>query len=486
MKAIALDENGNIAALAQRSYEYDAPAPGYAEQDSAVWRDAMYDCLAQLWQSGLSPADIACVGFSGQMHGLVALDKNGDVVRPAILHNDARSAEQVAFLNDTLPRDVIENTLMNPAYTGFLLVSLLWVREHEPKNYDRIAMVMLPKDYLFYCLTGRFYSDYSDSSATFAFDIKNNAWASAVLRAVGVSEALFAPLGPSYEPAGGVSASAAAATGLKQGTPVVPGGGDALMQSLGNGLLGPGRATVNIGSAGQVFFPSDAPTLNAALSTNTFCGYERGRWYTMGAIMSAGLSFKWISRALKETDYKDLDRRIDALSPGSGGLVFLPYLNGERTPHVNPNLSGMFLGLSHETTSEHLARAVMEGVSFALLQCAELCMSLGLSAELFIASGGGSHSPIWVQMLSDIFARPFCVSETKEQAATGAAMCAGVGGGIWPNLEEASHAVVKLSARRYEPNAKNADIYRDYYELFKDAYAQNKELLERSARLRKE
>lgn len=484
LKTIVTDEGGNMMALASRNYQYDIPHPGFAQQEPDVWWDACVDSVRQaLAQSGLTGGDIAAVGFSGQMHGVVMLDENGHSVRPAILHCDARSGRQVQQLNELLGPQRVRELLMNPIYTGFMLPSLLWVRENEPENFQRIRRVCLPKDYLKYRLAGHVSTDYSDASATLAFDIRKGAWSAEVLKITELDEGWFPPCHNTCSAVGTVSQSAAAATGLSPKTLVVAGGADAVMQGIGNGAVRTDIVTANIGSSGQVCFQSDVPVENPALTTNTFCGYQKGRWITMGAIMHAGLALKWFNSLFDSTNYAKLDAEAQAVGPGSGGLVFLPYLNGERTPHLDPDLSALFLGCSTGTTRAHMARAVMEGVAFALNECMEVCGGLNLTASSVVASGGGAKSPLWLQIQADVYGLPVRVAQVSEQAALGAAIAAGVGAGVYRDMEQGCAAAVRYCRQVTQPNPAAHQTYRAYYQLYKDAYTANRQLLERATRL---
>ena len=484
LKTIIVDERGQVQALAARSYSFDKPISGWAEQDPEVWWAACAATIREtLTKSGLSGRDISGVGFSGQMHGLVPLDAAGKPVRPAILHCDARSAQQVREMNRLLGAERVRALTLNPIYTGFLLTSLLWVRENEPEKYSRIKQVCLPKDYIRYRLCGSVACDLSDASATMAFDIRAGRWSDELLQTFGVDRALFPQCFDTCSVVGRITPEAAQATGLGAGVPVVAGGGDQVMQGLGNGVTGTDIVTANIGSSGQVCYQSDTPVLNPALSTNTFCGYRRGRWIVMGAIMHAGLSLKWFDSVLGGVDYAELDAEAAKVRPGSGGVVFLPYLNGERTPHINPDLSGMFLGCNIRTGRGEMARSVMEGVSYALMQCMEICQSLGLHADSVVASGGGAKSPLWLRIQSDVYGLPLRVADTEEQACLGAAIAAGAGTGVYASVEEGCRAAVKYKDIVVEPNAANHEIYEEYYGLFKDAYLANRTLLERATLL---
>jgi xylulokinase len=481
LKVIVMDEQGNIKAFSSQAYDIESPSTGYAEQQPEIWWQACCSCIRACLTRDISAKMIKCVGFSGQMHGLVLLDRNHQVIRPAIIHCDARSGVQVQTIKNKLGKETIERTVLNPIYTGFLLPSLCWVRDNEPHLFERVHQTLLPKDYLRYKLTGMIATDYSDASATLAFDIKGGCWSKEILDKVDTPISYFPQCYDADEVIGEVSRAAAAATGLEEGTPVVCGGGDQVMQSIGNGVTAPGTATINIGSSGQVFFPSDKAIVNPKLNTNTFCSYQKDSWFTMGATMSAGLSLKWFS-SLYQHDYTYINEQIREIEPGSGGLIFLPYLNGERTPHVNEHLSGMLVGLGFGTDMPRIAHSVMEGVSFSLMQCIETCSELGLSADRFIASGGGAQSKVWLQMQADIYNVPLYIAKTKEQAAVGAAIAAGSGTGVYKNIPEGCQFAVKYEENVITPNKENHEQYMEYYQLYKRTYLLSKYVLEETAR----
>lgn len=480
LKVVVVDDCGKIRSSSSRDYQFDSPHNGYAEQRAEVWWSACKACVREsLSNLGLPAADVRGVSFSGQMHGAVLLDLDMKEVRPAILHCDARSGDQVREMEKVIEERSLRDILFNPVYTGFLLPSLIWVRENEPENYARVRHVVLPKDFLKMKLCGAVTSDFSDASATLAFDIENVRWSAEVLEAMGVSPDIFPQCLSTVSPVGRVTRDASEETGLVEGTVVVNGGGDQIMQAIGNGAIRAGHATVNIGTSGQVCFQSDRPIRNPCLSTNTFCGYESARWITMGATMSAGLSLKWFNNLFDGGDYRKIDAEIERLSPGSGGLIFLPYLNGERTPHVNPDLSGMFMGLNLNTRRAHMARAVMEGVAFSLMQCIEVCDELGLHASSLIASGGGARSPQWLQIQADVYGVPLRTAATEEQAGVGAAIVAGVGSGVFSSVEEGCARVVRYKDTVYVPNAANHAIYAEYYRIYKDTYRASRDVLQR-------
>ena len=481
LKVLIIDEKGAVKAVCARDYQFSSPYNGYAEHDPRHWWEACVSAIREaIPKSGVKPEEIAGVSFSGQMHGAVMLDGKKEIIRPAILHCDARSSRQVKYMKETLGETRLKELVMNPIYSGFLLPSLLWVRENEPENYKRVRYVCLPKDYIKFKLTGEITSDYSDASATLAFDIRNGSWSKDILDIFSVPIEIFPPCLNTDEAVGRISEEAARQTGLSVKTIVAAGGGDQVMQGIGNGITFAGGSSVNIGTSGQVSFQSDIPILNPKLSTNTFCGYKKGRWITMGAIMNAGISLKWCNKLLGQTDYKKIDEAVSRVVPGSNGVIFLPYLNGERTPHLNPDISGEFVGVNINTGPIELTRAVMEGVSYALMQCIELCGELGLKTkDYMVASGGGARSAPWLQMQADIYNIPLRVMETEEQASLGAAIAAGVGAGVFKDIEEGCKRTVRYKDMEVIPDAARHRIYEEYYGLFKEIYKTSGHVLEK-------
>ena len=482
LKVIAMDEAGAVRASASRDYQFDAPVNGWAEQWGETWAEACFACVEKVLAQ--CPAEgIAGIGFSGQMHGTVFLDEERREIRPAILHCDARSGRQVEEIRRRLGEEAVRSLVRNPIYSGFMLPSLLWVRENEPENFKRIRYVMLPKDYVKFRLSGRITSDYSDASATLLFDMEKVCWSKPLLAAFDLPTEIFPPCGATDEVMGAVTAEAAARTGLREGTKIVNGGADQVMQALGNGVFRSGQATANIGTSGQVCFQCDRPVVNPALNTNTFVGYARDRWYTMGATMSAGLSYKWLTRVLEVKDYQTMNEAVAQVPPGSGGLLFLPYLTGERTPHLNTDLTGMFWGLQVNTGRPEMCRAVMEGVAYSLMQCMEICRSFGLEAEEMVASGGGARSKPWLQLQADLYNVPLKVARSEEQACVGAAIAAGSGVGVFAGIEDGCRRVVSYQDVVYVPNEHNHKVYMEYYSLYKQAFAAARPVIEEVTRL---
>lgn len=481
LKTIVIEEDGTVRGLASQNYQFYSPYNNYAEHEPEEWWNACVATIKKVMQENyILPEEIKAIGFSGQMHGLVALDKDKKSIRPAILHCDARSGAQIEEIKEKFGEEKICELMMNPVYTGFLLPSLLWIKEEEPLCYEKIRYVCLPKDYLKLKLTGEISSDYSDASATLAFDIRKGCWSEEILRTMELPKEWFPRCYEIKDVIGRVCAEAAASTGLVEGTLVVAGGGDQVMQGIGNGITKVGQACANIGTSGQISFQSDRPLLNPKLSTNTFMGYKKERWITMGAIMNAGLCYKWFGGLFVEgIPYEKMNAKIAQVAPGSGGVLFFPYLNGERTPHLDPDLSGAFFGVNLRTGKVQLARAVMEGVAYAMNQCIEVCGELGLKADTIVASGGGAQSMPWLQIQADVYNMPLKVADTREQAGLGAAIAAGVGAGIYQDLEEGCRHAVRYKDFEILPNKENHKIYEEYYALYKETFVNCRENLQK-------
>ncbi|MDR2468139.1 MAG: xylulokinase, partial [Spirochaetaceae bacterium] len=466
LKALVVDECGNVLAQASRAYSFKSPHPGWAEQDGEDW----YRALAEAVREALSRIEggaVKALALSGQMHGAALLDKNHTLLRPVILHCDTRSAAQVSKLSAFFAENKLENSQYNPVYTGFLLPSLLWAREYEAEIFRQTCAVCLPKDYINLRLTGELASDFSDASGTLAFDVPEFRWTE--LDALSLPAALFPACYAAAGITGRITKQAAADTGLAEGTPVAAGGADQVMQAIGNGAVRPGQATVNIGSSGQVCFQSAQAEKGADAALNTFCGFRRNAWITMGATMSAGLAVSWFSKNIAGLDYRALDALASSAAPGAGGVLFLPYLNGERTPHLRPDLRAAFLGAGFETGKAEFARAALEGVAFSLRECMELCAKRGLHAEEYIASGGGAQSELWLSIQADVYGAPLKVAECGEQAAMGAAVTAAAAAGLYSGIEEASEAMVRYRKERWMPDAGRSEIYNECYLRYAEA-----------------
>ncbi len=484
LKVLIVDENGTVLSQAARSYQFESPKNGYAQQDPEEWWQACCESSQEaIAKLGIPAEEIKSVGFSGQMHGLVMLDAEKKSVRPAILHCDMRSVEQVGEIKEILGKELILEEILNPYCPGVQIVSLLWMREHEPENFAKIRYHMFPKDYLKFRITGEVSTDCSDAAGGLAYDVKNGVWSDRVLECLGMPKEAFPAIYETSDVVGTVTEEAAKAMGLKKGTLVTAGGGDQVMQAIGNGAILPGQATSNIGTAGQVSVQSDKALVNPALNTNTFTAYAKNRWYVMGAIYDAGASMKWLNSLFGKPDYEWLNAQVAKIRPGSNGLIYLPYLTGNRTPHVNPDLCGGFVGLTLNTKREHLTRAVMEGVVYSLRECMDVVCGLGIDVNEITASGGGARSAPWLQIQADLYGVPVRTTMTEEQAGLGAAITAGVGAGIYKSVQEGCAQTVRFAPTIYEPIRENQAAYAEYYELFKELFRNNSTTLETITRL---
>lgn len=470
-KVMLLEAETGVTAVESEAYEVEIPQIGWAEQDPEVWFAAVERCLIRLRERhGRAYAQVAGIGLSGQMHGLVLVDREGRPVRPAILWLDQRSTEECRWLEREIPGEVFQETLKNRIFTGFALPSLLWVKRHEPERFSAAYRVLQPKDYIRYRLTGRFGAEATDASATLMFDVAGRDWAWEVIERCGFVRSLFPACRESGEIAGNVSGPCARRTGLPASARVIFGMGDQQAQSLGNGVFREGDFICNIGTGGQVSAFCGSPVCNSALRTQTFCHCVGGGYSVYGAILNAGLALKWLrDNILGEPDFARMSELAQEAPAGSEGVIFLPYLAGERTPHMDPDACGMFYGLRLAHTKAHMARAVMEGVTFALRDCMEILKQMGIAGKRVISSGGGASSPVWLQIQADIFDREICVCDVAEQACLGACMLAGVSLGIYGSLEEAAKKLVSYG-RVYRPEADNVKRYNGMYERYGELY----------------
>lgn len=478
LKVMLLDPQAGTYELAAREYDVEIPRPGFAEQSPDLWWRALRDALGEL--ADKHPAKfgaIGTVGFSGQMHGLVMTDKTGMPQRNAILWLDQRSGAQVGRMNEQISPCEAADILQNRPFTGFAVPSLLWVKEHERACYDRCAHVMQPKDYLRLRLTGEAGTDMSDASATGGFDVRKRAWAYDILERLGLDTQKFPQCREATTIAGVVSMRAAKETGLKAGIPVVYGAGDQPAQSIGNGAVREGLVIANIGTGGQIAAYSATDIHDAKLRTHTFCHAVNKAYTVFGASLCSGLSLKWLKNNVLEIgSYEEMSALADAAPPCSGELVYLPYLTGERTPHMDPKAKGMFFGLTLGHDRSHLTRAVMEGVTFSLRDSLEILAGAGVGTKRVIASGGGARSGVWLQMQADIFGKEVVVCRVKEQACLGACIIAGLGAGVFQSVEEAADRLVSFEERVYVPDETAHRQYTEAYGLFQELYCANKAL----------
>lgn len=468
-KAMLLEAERGIIASASAEYTVEIPAAGYAQQSPDIWWNAVIQTLGKLGnKEPWAMRYIAAVGLSGQMHGLVAVDDTGAAVRPAIIWLDQRSKEQAEQIAAQVSESEMGEIFHNRVFTGYAFPSLLWVRDYEPDNYDRIASIMLPKDYIRMKLTGMIGTDASDASSSCLAVEKRREWAWDIIDRFHLRREIFPEIHEAWEIAGQVTDDCAKETGLPAGIPVVYGSGDQPAQGIGNGQIREGDVICNIGTGGQISTYSETDRYDPKLRLQTFC-HAINRGYTIfGATLCAGMSLKWMkNQVLCMNGYEQMNRMASEIEPGCTGLIYLPYLCGERTPLMDPNVSGMFWGMKLCHDRRHLTRAVMEGVVYSLKDSLCILAENGVPASRVIASGGGANSPVWLQMQADIFELPVVTSVVREQAGLGACLIAGVGTGIFRSVEEACLRFTGFEHCVYEPDEKNRDRYRASYAQYR-------------------
>lgn len=494
-KTLLVNEKGKVVARAVAEYPLLTPRPGWTEQHPEDWWQATVQTIRQvLGTAGVKPERIAGIGLSGQMHGSVFLDATGAVIRPAILWNDQRTGEQCANITARVGRKHVIAETCNPVLTGFQAPKIIWLRDNEPENYERLRQVLLPKDYVRYRLTGEFATEVSDASGTALFNVPRRQWSDLILARLDLPREWLPRVYESPEVTGAITPEVAHLTGLKAGTPVVGGGGDQAAGGVGNGIVEPGAVSCTTGTSGVVFAYLDEPVMDQQLRTHTFCHAVPGKWHVMGVMLSAGGSLRWlrdtvfgaekaVAAELGVDPYELITAEAERVPPGSEGLLFLPYLTGERTPYPDPDARGVFcgLGLSHER--RHLARAVLEGVSFGLRDSFELLAAMGLAMPQVRVSGGGARSRVWRQIQADVSGREMCVINVEEGAAFGACLLAGVGAGVYANVPEACRQTIRV-VDALAPNPEAVAHYERSYVLFRGLYSALRRSFEGLAQLR--
>ncbi|NQT81680.1 xylulokinase [bacterium] len=470
-KTVLIDLSGKLLASSQSEYQIDSPNPGWAEQHPETWWRAVKQTVNAVLSVGERTArEVAGIGLSGQMHGTVLLDRNKALLRPAIIWADRRSRKQCDAVRELLGEERLRELAGNSLSPGFMAATVMWLKENEPEVFTRIATLLLPKDYIRFKLTGELATEVTDASSTLLLDVKRRTWSEELLRLVGISSDQLPPLHESQDIVGTVSESAAKELGMCPGIPVVAGGGDQSMAAIGNGVVREGIALSTIGTGGQLFTPIETFKTDPHLRIHSFCHAISGMWHLMGAILSAGLSLRWFREQISPgMEYKAIDEAAASVPPGSEGLVFLPYLLGERTPHLDPSARGCFVGLTIHHSFGHLARAVMEGVAFAMRDCLDLFRELGVNPGKIVLSGGGATSALWRQIQADVYNREVLTVNTCEEAATGSAILAGVGVGIYPSVQQACAELVKPESST-SPHPENANRYAELHELYRSLY----------------
>ncbi len=472
-KALLMDERADIVAVSAHGYPFETPRPLWSEQDPALWWEATVKSLRQVLQdSGVDPREIQGIGLTGQMHGLVLLDEAGEVLRPAILWNDQRTGSQCETIRARLGRRELIRITGNDAQTGFTAPKILWVREHEPEHFSRIHQILLPKDYIRYRLTGVFATDRAGAGGTLLLDLETRDWSPTVLAALGIPPRWLPRTHEGPEVTGQITQEAAQLTGLRPGIPVVAGGGDQAAQAVGVGAVEEGIVALTLGTSGVVFATVDRPVYEPEGRVHAFPHAVPGKWHLMGVMLSAGGSLRWYRDTLAPGQpYEQLLAPAEAVPPGSEGLLFLPYLTGERTPHSDPLARGAFVGLTVRHTQPHMTRAVLEGVAFGLRDGFALMQEAGLGQVRQVRiSGGGARSPLWRQILADVLATELVTVNTTEGAAYGAALLAGVGVGLWPDVVTACRQGIRITGTT-APRSENVEGYRLLYPLYRDLYS---------------
>ena len=474
VKLLLMDGAGKIQKIVSREYPLYFPNPGWSEQNPEDWYTQSLEGLKELI-ADCDKSQIAGISFGGQMHGLVILDKEDQVIRPAILWNDGRTAKETDYLNQEIGKDKLSKYTANIAFAGFTAPKVLWVKNQEPENFARIVKLMLPKDYLAYRLSGTFCTDVSDASGMLLFDVKNKCWSKEMLEICGIKETQLPKIFESYEVVGTLKPELAAELGLSDKVKIAAGAGDNAAAAVGTGTVGDGSCNISLGTSGTIFISSEKFGVDANNALHSFA-HADGHFHLMGCMLSAASCNKWwMDEILKTKDYAGEQKEIKEL--GNNNVFFLPYLMGERSPHNNPNARGTFMGMTMDTTREDMTQAVLEGVAFALRDSFEVAKSLGIHIDRTKICGGGAKSPLWRQMIADIFNIKVDIPESEEGPAMGGAMLAAVACGEYASVEEAAKKIVKI-VDTVEPIPENAARYEKQYQKFRQIYPAVKELFD--------
>lgn len=472
VKLLLMSGDGRIEKIVSKEYPISFPNPGWSEQRPEDWWEKTLEGIREL-TADCDKSQVAGISFGGQMHGLVILDREDQVIRPAILWNDGRTGKETNYLNEVIGKDKLSEYTANIAFAGFTAPKILWVKENEPDNFKRISKIMLPKDFLAYKLSGVHCSDYSDASGMLLMDVKHKCWSKEMLDICGVTEEQMPRLFESYETVGTLKPELAADLGLSQSCKIVAGAGDNAAAAVGTGTVGDGMCNISLGTSGTIFISSREFGVDKNNALHAFA-HADGHYHLMGCMLSAASCNKWwMDEIIGTTDYAGEQKKIEKL--GENHVYFLPYLMGERSPHNNPDARGTFIGLTMDSSRADMTQAVLEGVAFAIRDSFEIAKSLGIKIERTKICGGGAKSPLWKKMIANILNIKVDVIASEEGPAMGGAMLAAVANGEYPSVEEAAKAIVKV-VDTVEPDPDLAAKYEERYVKFAKIYPTVKEL----------
>ena len=478
VKTLLISLEGKIISSKTVSYPLKTPHPGWAEQSPYDWWEATLKVIEEVVSSiHIDSTQIKGISLSGQMHSSVFLNEKMEVIRPAILWSDTRTSKQCSKIYAKAGGlDQLIHYVSNPALEGFTAPKILWLKENEPENYAKVKHILLPKDYIRYRLTGELFTEVSDAAGTLLFEVIKKRWSTSLLEKLEIDPDLLPPVLNSFDLAGRITKNIAEQTGLKFKTPVVAGGADNACGAVGSGIIQEGRVMVSIGSSGVVLAQTNNPQADQEGRIHLFNHACPDSWYMMGVTLSAGMSYEWLHKKLfnRSLDYTKLDQLAEEIEPGSEGLIFLPYLYGERTPHNDANARGVYFGISGKHDQRHFIRSVLEGVTFALKDSLELIKDKGVKIKEIRAIGGGAKSRIWQQILADILGEEINLLNVEEGPAFGAALIAGVGVGTYSSFAEAVNRIIKVK-KTIIPRIQNTEKYNQYYQLYKKLYYSLKE-----------
>lgn len=468
VKLLLIDDDGNIVNTVTKEYPISFPKPGWSEQNPTDWYEKTVEGIKELI-SNIDSSKVAGISFGGQMHGLVILDENDNVIRPAILWNDGRTTKECDFLNNEYGKDKLTNNTANIAFAGFTAPKILWLKENEPDNFKKISKIMLPKDYLAYRLSGEFCTDVSDASGMLLFDVKNRCWSEEMLELVGIKKEQMAKVYESYECVGNLTKQAASELGLSTSVKVIAGAGDNAAAAVGTGTVGDGKCNISLGTSGTIFIASKNFSVDDNNALHSFA-HADGYYHLMGCMLSAASCNKWwLDDIIKDKDYQKEQAEITDDKLGNNKVFYLPYLMGERSPHNNPLARASFIGMTMDTTRSDMTQAVLEGVAFAIRDSFEVAKSLGIKIDRTKICGGGAKSPLWRKIIANVLNVKVDILEKEEGPSLGAAMLAAVGTKRFEDVSEAVDTIVKV-VDTIEPDKAIAQRYEYKYNQFKKIY----------------